>query len=196
MTTHGSFIYNKATRHNIAGHVHFYTFSCYKRLPLLTNTLWREWLAQSIRHAQTELRFELWAYVFMPEHVHLLLRPLRETYRFSAFMQLAKNPVARRIITSLKKCDSPLLKELRVIRNDGAVEYRFWQPGGGHDLNIWNMKKAVEKAEYCHNNPVKRGLVNNARDWRWSSFRWLVENARNDEPLTVDDWTEGIRADS
>ena len=63
-------------------------------------------------------------------------------------------------------------------------------------MNIWNIKKAVEKAEYSHNNPVKRGWVKNARDWRWSSFRWLVKNARNGKPLTIDDWKEGIRADS
>jgi hypothetical protein len=61
-----------------------------------------------------------------------------------------------------------------------------------HDLNIWNMKKAVEKAEYCHWNPVKRRLIKSPEQWRFSSFRWLVLNQREGQPLDVDDWSEEI----
>ena len=190
MSLHGPFVYRKAVRYNIPGHVHFYTFSCYQRLPLLTNELWRQWLAESIAHAQQKLEVDLWAYVFMPEHVHLLLHPRREKYSISAFMQLAKYPMARRVVNSLKKCGSPLLEKLKVVGRDGAVEYRYWQPGGGHDLNIWNMKKAIEKAEYCHWNPLKRRLVKAPEQWRWSSFRWLVNGVRDGEQMRVDDWVE------
>ena len=84
-------VYRQAVRYNTPGHVHFYTFSCYRRLTLLTNDRWRQWLAESIAHARRALEVELWAYVFMPEHVHLLLRPKRQKYRISEFMQLAKN---------------------------------------------------------------------------------------------------------
>jgi putative transposase len=190
MSIHGPFVYRKAIRRNIPGHVHFYTFSCYQRMPLLTNEVWRQWLAESIAHARQKLKFDLWAYVFMPEHVHLLLHPLSEKYSISAFMQLAKNPMARRVINELKKCQSPLLEKLKVVSADGGVEHRFWQTGGGHDLNVWSMKKAIEKAEYCHNNPVKRRLVHLPDEYRWSSFRWLVNGARENEPIRVDDWVE------
>jgi putative transposase len=191
MSEHGPFVYRNAVRYNVPGHVHFYTFSCYKRLPMLTNDVWRQWLAESIAHARKELQVDLWAYVFMPEHAHLLLHPRREKYRISDFMQLAKNPMARRVIGSLKKSNAPLLESLRVTRRDGDIEHRFWQAGGGHDLNIWTMKKAIEKAEYCHNNPVKRRLARSPETWRWSSFRWLVQGARDNEPLHVDDWVGG-----
>jgi len=79
-------------------------------MPLLTNELWRQWLAASIAHARLKLEVDLWAYVFMPEHVHLLLHPRRESYRISEFMQLAKNPMARRVVNSLKACRSPRWK--------------------------------------------------------------------------------------
>ena len=59
-------------------------------------------------------------------------------------------------------------------------------------MNIWTMRKAVEKAEYCHRNPVARRLVELPEEWRWSSFRWLVEGAREHEPLAVDDWDETL----
>jgi putative transposase len=191
MSIHGPFVYRKAERRNIPGHVHFYTFSCFRQLPLLTNQLWLQWLAASIAHARKELRFDLWAYVFMPEHVHLLVHPRNEKYSISEFMQLAKKSMARRVISSLKKSNSPLLEKLKVAARDGSVAYRYWQPGGGHDLNIWTMKKAIEKAQYCHNNPVKRRLIQSPEKWLWSSFRWLEQGTRADEPLSVDDWVEG-----
>jgi len=46
---------------------------------------------------------------------------------------------------------------------------RFWQRRF-LDFNVWSLKKRVEKLEYMHMNPVKRGLVTHPKDWPWSSF--------------------------
>jgi len=71
--------------YNIPNHAHFLTFSCYRRMPLLTNDCWRAWLAEAIRQACQLHATALWAYVFMPEHVHLLVKPRREQYDVSHF---------------------------------------------------------------------------------------------------------------
>jgi REP element-mobilizing transposase RayT len=42
----------------------------------------------------------------------------------------------------------------------------------GHDMNIWSEEKHIEKINYMHNNPVKRGLVAQRGDWPWSSWRF------------------------
>jgi putative transposase len=174
-------------KYNIAGHVHFLTFSVYHRQPLLTNDLWRSWLADSIRNKCDEFQIALWAYVFMPEHVHLLLKPRRSNYNLSDFEQSAKLSFTRKMIVNLTRSKAALIEKFRV--NDG---YKIWQEGGGHDLNIWSMKKAIEKAEYCHWNPIKRQLVKQPEQWRWSSFRWLVLGKREGEPLKLDDWDERL----
>jgi putative transposase len=173
-------------KYNVAGHAHFLTFSCYRRMALLTNDTWREWLAASARDQCDEHEIALWAYVFMPEHVHLLLKPRREVYDLAAFEQAMKLSWSRKVIVHLTRERSPLLDTVR-FKNG----YRLWQKGGGHDLNIWTMKKAIEKAEYCHGNPVKRRLVKSVEQWRWSSFRWLVQGKR-DGPLRLDDWDETL----
>jgi len=36
----------------------------------------------------------------------------------------------------------------------------------------WTARKAEEKLNYLHNNPVKRGLVKEPGDWPWSSWRY------------------------
>ena len=62
-TTH-----RKRVRHyNEPGHCHEPTFSCYRRMPLLTNDDWREKLGGSIDRAMDRHAFSLVAFVYMPE---------------------------------------------------------------------------------------------------------------------------------
>lgn len=58
------------------GHLHESTLSSYRRKPLLTNDDWREKLARCIDEAGESEDFELVAFMFMPEQVHLLVNPL------------------------------------------------------------------------------------------------------------------------
>jgi len=57
-----------------SGHAHELTFSCFRRDPFLSKDRAREWLAASIRTACVNLDFSLWAFDFMPDHVHLSFR--------------------------------------------------------------------------------------------------------------------------
>ena len=168
----------RAKKFDIPGHAHFLTFSCYQRMPLLTNDAWRTLLASAIRASCEKYEVALWAYVFMPEHVHLLLKPRRGTYRLATFEQSIKTSSAMSILNELKRQKAPVLKNLLVEERPGRWIHRFWQEGGGHDLNIWSMKKAIEKAQYCHSNPVKRRLVISADRWKWSSFRCCCRAGR------------------
>jgi REP element-mobilizing transposase RayT len=132
----------------------------------------------------------------MPEHVHLLVHPRGESYRISDFLKALKQPVAVRVLHKLKKQNASSLSELRVTRNLGGARYRFWQAGGGHDFNVWSMKKAVEKALYCHRNPVTRGLVSDPEDWRWSSYRALELGLNFDNPLQLARWVDRLEEHS
>jgi hypothetical protein len=51
------------------------TFSCYRRLPFLMRDQVREWLRDALLAACLEFDFQIWAYVVMPEHLHLLVYP-------------------------------------------------------------------------------------------------------------------------
>jgi len=51
---------------------------------------------------------------------------------------------------------------------DAAVHRSFWQRRF-YDFNVWSWKKRIEKLNYMHMNPVKRGLVADAKLWAWSS---------------------------
>jgi len=49
-------------------------------------------------------------------------------------------------------------------------ESHFWQRRF-YDFVVWTEQKRVEKLNYMHQNPVKRGLVAKPEDWEWSSVR-------------------------
>ncbi len=153
---------------NTPGDAHELTFSCHRRLALLASDRTRQWFLDAARE---KWRLELWAYVIMPEHVHLLLLPPPE-HDISAILKTIKQSVARRAMGWLRENAPHWLVNLQVQeRSDAAPEYRFWKTGGGYDRNITEPRTAWASVDYLHHNPVKRGLVKSATDWPWSSAR-------------------------
>jgi putative transposase len=53
-----------------------------------------------------------------------------------------------------------------------------------YDHNCRTPEIVVEKLKYCHDNPVKRGLVNHPEDWPWSSYNWY--QGRRDGIFEID----------
>jgi len=49
-------------------------------------------------------------------------------------------------------------------------KYQFWQEGN-HPVLIQNEEVMRQKLEYIHNNPVRRGYVDDPTHWRYSSAR-------------------------
>jgi len=46
----------------------------------------------------------------------------------------------------------------------------FWQKRY-YDRNVRDEREFTKKLRYLHRNPVKRGLVKQPGEWKWSSFR-------------------------
>jgi len=125
--------------------------------------------------------------VIMLEHVHLLIWRKRAHYNVSTILSEIKLPVSRQAMNYLRETDSPFLE--RLTRQRGKrTESLFWQSGGGYDRNIDDPRTLWKVLEYIHLNPVRRGLVELAEAWRWSSAGQNSE--RGDvfpaSPLSVD----------
>ena len=78
------------------GHLHFVTFSCYRRLPLLGSVRARNAFVKILGDVRDRYGFALTRYVVMPEHVHLLIsEPAAETP--STVLQVLKQRVSQRL---------------------------------------------------------------------------------------------------
>jgi putative transposase len=143
------------------GDLHFVTFSCFHRLAYLESAAVRDLFEDALQKAHSRYRFEVVGYVVMPEHVHLLVsEPARES--LAVALQGLKLSVARR-----------------------ARMRPFWLPRY-YDFNVRTDAKRVEKLNYIHWNPMKRGLVDRPEDWRWSSYRYYQTGEQG--RVTIKSW--------
>ena len=149
-----------------AGYSHFITTSCYQRRPLLASPRNRDLFVRVLEQVRRRYRFVVVGYVVMPEHVHLLLSE-PERGNPSVVMQAIKQGFARRMLARLRvKSHTQQLSLWAAPLEQGHI----WQ-ARFYDFVVFTDKKRVEKLRYMHRNPVKRGLVLEPQQWRWSSFR-------------------------
>jgi putative transposase len=135
--------------------LHFVTFSCFHRLPLLGAPGDRETVEAVLEQTRERHRARIYAYVLMPEHVHLLV-----------------NEPPRILLAQFLKA----LKQITSRKLRGPRE-KFWQDRY-YDSNVHGEKARSEVIRYIHHNPVKRGLVERPEDWAWSSFRHYATGAK------------------
>jgi len=130
------------------GHLHFLTFSCYRRAAKLASKSDREMFCKILDETRVRREFRITGYVVMPEHVHLLVsEPAQGT--LAVAIQMLKQTISRQL---------------------GVKGEPFWMTRY-YDFNVYSAEKVSEKIDYMHFNPVKRGLVYEGIDWRWSSAR-------------------------
>jgi putative transposase len=137
--------------------MHFITCSCFGRRPLLDDPALRTLFLEILEDVRQRYQFVVAAFVVMPEHFHLLVSE-PERNDLSQVMQVLKQRVARRALSELRRSGST------------TAEHHFWQRRF-YDFNVWRAAKHAEKVHYIHQNPVRRGLVAEADQWFWSSFR-------------------------
>jgi putative transposase len=98
----------------------------------------------------------------MPEHVHLVLLP-PDGLGLGDAMGRFKSWTARQIL------NDPEFRGIVLQRNDGSPA--LWQRRC-YDHNCRTPEATNQKVEYCHYNPVRRGLVDHPSKWPWSSYNW------------------------
>lgn len=142
-------------RFHHSGAFHFITFSCFHRLPLLVRPGTYSVFEAELEATRIQYQFVVSGYVLMPEHVHLLVN----------------EPGVATLATALQVLKQKTSRKLKQVG-----ESQFWQRRY-YDFVVPCEAKRVEKLSYMHRNPVKRGLVAEPAEWRWSSFRHYATGA-------------------
>jgi putative transposase len=153
-----------------AGDLHFVTFSCYQRLPLLNTGTSRNLFVQELETIRDEMQFRLVGYVVMPNHVHLLMNePPQSTPSLALHkLKLGFSRKVRKMARSLRT--GPLTCAELPPRLPAFWQERFY------DFNVYSTGKRKEKLDYMHANPVVRGLVEHPKERPWSSWSFYGKN--------------------
>ncbi len=105
----------------------------------------------------------------MENHIHFIASSdqlSKETGNFKSY-------TARQTVDFLKKKNaSNVLRQLKFfkLKHKTDREYQVWQEGS-HPKLIQSEETMLQKIAYIHNNPVRRGYVDDPVHWRYSSAR-------------------------
>ena len=149
--------------------------------PLLKECHWLELFSAAIDRANAAHGYRLTAFVYMPEHVHLLVCALQGASGIEDLLRAIKRPYSYRIKRLLEKAGSPLLDALTVRQRAGVQTFRYCQEGPGYDRNLTTERAVRAAIDYIHMNPVRRELCQRATDWKWSIARWYASGTQSNE---------------
>jgi len=180
-------VHNGVRRHrkswDIPWDAHCLTFSCFQRQPFFCGSNSPRWFLDAVDRARTMHLFDLWAFVIMPEHVHMVILP-HEGVMMRTILSRLKQPVTRRALHHVEKHAPSFAQRMTDRQPNGKVTLRFWQRGGGYDRNLRSTRDVHEKIQYIYGNPVRRGLADCPEGWQWSSARAWSTGV--DEPIRID----------
>jgi len=129
----------------------YYLFDRYNRWAIL---------ADSLRYCIDHKGLELNGYVFMLNHLHLIVT----SQDVAGFLRDFKKFTSKRFRENLQ-ANEPSVLSLFV---DDEGQYRFWMEGNA-PKKVENHGFYVQKLNYIHENPVRKGYVAHPEYWFWSS---------------------------
>ncbi len=169
-------------RFHIEGHIYYITTVVYKRLPIFTRPNFIIPLYDSLNFYRYNQAFKLLGYVIMPDHIHLIIWPCGKS-TISDIMRDYKTFTSKRIIRQAKVegIGEWVAAFRQAGQETGRSTNKVWQDSYW-DVNIYTERFLRQKLNYVHRNPVRAGLVEQPKDYVYSSFRnyaldeeWLIE---------------------
>jgi REP element-mobilizing transposase RayT len=111
-------------------------------------------LLKAILFGRSQQWYYLLSFVVMPDHMHLIIIPRDKN--ISESMKSIKGFSARKIN--------------EVFSRRGSI----WQKGF-YDYILDSEEKVLSRIGYIENNPVRKGIVINSEDYKYSSIRYREE---------------------
>lgn len=148
----------KWSNRNLPGALHFVTGNVIKRLPIFRKEIACRAFLEEFQDLKIKRECKLIAFVIMPDHIHLIINP--------------RDGKIREWIGALKSLSAKRLVEImsKGLFAKNSSENQVWQESF-KALPLWSNWMIWQKINYIHNNPLKAGLVDSVRNYKWTSFR-------------------------
>jgi len=150
-------------------HPHFITCTVLHWIPLFTRVQSVQILIDSLKYLQQSDNMKIFSYVILENHLHMVA----SSDDIAKTIKKFKSFTAKELLALLQKENiKTILEQLAFYKkaHKTQIGYQVWQEGM-HPQLIQNEQMMSEKIEYIHNNPLKRGYVDEAKHWRYSSAR-------------------------
>ncbi len=173
----------------IDGAVCFWTSSIIYSLPVLRSRTACLKMLEILGGCRVRHGVKLVGYVLMPDHVHLAVwsESAADVQAFIKDLLRRSATAIADLASSAAERGNPRAREWLERFRDRArqrARVRVWKERG-RAFPVTKEAGLREKISYMHNNPVRRGLVETAEQWEFSSARRYVGGGG---PITVDDF--------
>jgi putative transposase len=163
---------------------HFITSTIVEWLPVFTTQVCCDILVRSLEYSRAHKRLKIYGWVIMDNHFHAVVSAPVLSPTIADLKKFTAHAILEQLKTEGREW---LLNQLAYFcaAHKFASRHQVWQEGV-HPQLITNDKMMLQKLEYLHNNPVKRGLVASPEHWRYSSAHEWLPGAM--PVLRVDPW--------
>jgi putative transposase len=160
----------------------FMTLSVVGWLDIFTRRLYTDELVKNIQFCQANKGLEIYAYVVMTNHIHLIAS--RSNEKMSDVLRDFKSYTAKQllnlVLTNPQESRRDWIKMVFEFHGRATKQnelYAFWQKTN-HPIELYSNDVIDQKINYIHQNPVRAGFVGSPQDW------WL-SSANPESPIKV-----------
>ena len=152
---------------------YFLTITVVGWIDIFTRSRYNDISIDSLKYCQINKALDIFAYVIMPSHLHLVARNLEGN--LNLVIRDFKRHTANEIISAAENETGESRKDwlLHMFRYHARfkrqnTKYQFWQKTN-YPIELKSSSVIDQKIEYIHNNPVEAGLVLRPECWQYSS---------------------------
>lgn len=133
----------------VLGEVYFWTATIHKWIHLFATDTTKEVIVNSLRHLSDAGKIEVYAFVVMPNHIHLIWKLMERNGKELPHASFLKY-TAHIFKTALMQTPEELS---RFYVHEANKEFNFWQRDSLAVL-LNSRKMAFQKLDYIHSNPL------------------------------------------
>jgi REP element-mobilizing transposase RayT len=148
----------------------FYTATILEWKPLLKPDKFKDIIINSLRFLVDEKRINLYAFVIMNNHIHLIWQ-ISDACKPQQVQQFFMKFTAQLILKELRNNHPQVLKLLQVNAKDR--KYQFWERNA-LSISLFTKYAFLQKLNYIHNNPVKAGICELPEAYKYSSASFYI----------------------
>lgn len=147
---------------------YFVSFATCFWIDVFTRQCYFSILEQSLSFCRSVKKMCVYAYCFMPSHVHLIFRAEEENP--SEVLRDFKAYTAKRVLEEIEAHPQESRQEWMLALFEQNKPRQFWQHHN-KPIELWSDKVVNQKIYYVHMNPVRAGFVTSPEHWKYSSAK-------------------------
>lgn len=142
----------------MAGYSYYLTIVTHQRKAILVENT--ELLRESFRESRRYYKYKIDAIVVLPDHIHMIITPEKST-EYPKIVHAIKYNFSKRfsLEEGIEQSSSRYRRKIKPV----------WQKRY-YEHTIRDEKDWLKTLTYMQHNPIKHGLVEDIKDWKYSSF--------------------------